>query len=216
MISRNKIGSGRRGFSRAVSAVLLSCAFLLTGLPGGVLSPSHMVAEAASRAPAPKPAPRASSKGRKVVPVPKPSSNKKRLAPSAKPRTAGKSGSSKVSYAPTPKSRPKSFQAKPGVKSFEAYDPGIRAVAAPKRPKPTGRGVDGAATLKDAMPLNDLALIGVFGGDKGRRALVRHPNGDVQRVKKGGNVDGWTVVSIDSASLRLKRGSKARVLDVVQ
>jgi hypothetical protein len=48
-----------------------------------------------------------------------------------------------------------------------------------------------------------VALIGVFGQESGRHALIRMPNGDVQRVRAGDSVQGVQVAAVGADSVRL-------------
>ena len=85
-----------------------------------------------------------------------------------------------------------------------------------QRSGPTGPGVANAATLNNAIALDQMNLIGVFGSNGSRRALVRMPNGEVRRVAKGAVVEGWVVSRIDKDAMRITRGGEAQVLKVVQ
>ncbi len=69
-------------------------------------------------------------------------------------------------------------------------------------PGPVGRG----AMVEDGLPLDRMTLLGVFGTQQDRRALVRLPTGDVIRVRRGTDVDGWRVLAIARDSIQLASG----------
>ncbi|MEM9009630.1 MAG: hypothetical protein AAGE18_00265 [Pseudomonadota bacterium] len=82
-------------------------------------------------------------------------------------------------------------------------------------PRPaTPTAVAQAATIPDAINLDAISLIGVYGSTSSRRALIRLPNGRFVRVARGGNLDGWEVLAIDEDSLRLRRGRETRTLNI--
>ena len=117
-----------------------------------------------------------------------------------------------VARAPTPGARPKSIKPRPqAVASGQA-----RTVSRPQRSGPAGPGVANAATLAGAIELTQMNLLGVFGQQGSRRALLRLPNGDVMRVSRGTVVEGWVVSRIDKTSMRITRGGEAQTLNVVQ
>ncbi|MEL6523696.1 MAG: hypothetical protein AAFQ66_22160, partial [Pseudomonadota bacterium] len=80
----------------------------------------------------------------------------------------------------------------------------------PKLPTPTS--VAQRATVKDALRLNRVNLIGVFGTASQRRALVRLPSGKLVRVKIGDRVDGGRVAAIGDQELRYVKGGRNVVL----
>lgn len=92
-----------------------------------------------------------------------------------------------------------------------------RPVMRPDRRDAEAVGASGpaarAATLVDAMPLDETVLIGVIGRGDRRFALLRTPEGELKRVERGQSVEGWTVVEIadDSVRLRDARGATRRL-----
>lgn len=89
------------------------------------------------------------------------------------------------------------------------------AVPAPKLPKgPTATSVARAATVKNAINLRKVNLMGVYGSNSDRRALVRLPSGRLAKVKVGDRVDGGRVQSISSSSLIYIKGSRSITLKV--
>ncbi|MEM9048543.1 MAG: type IV pilus biogenesis protein PilP [Pseudomonadota bacterium] len=79
---------------------------------------------------------------------------------------------------------------------------------------PTSASVQRAATQTAALELNTLRVIGIFGSQSSRRALLRKADGNFQRVSVGDTVDGWRVTAISDASVRLARGSDVRTKKV--
>ncbi|WP_340107907.1 hypothetical protein [Pikeienuella sp. HZG-20] len=142
--------------------------------------------------------------------------------PAPRPAALDMSPSESVAtLAPAPKARPKSIR--PHAPATAAPAPalsigtkGVREVKTPRRGAPRAPGVAGAATLKDVIPLDDMNLLGVFGEEGARRALVRLPSGKMLRVSSGTVVDGWLVGRIDATSMRITRSGEARVLDLAQ
>lgn len=77
---------------------------------------------------------------------------------------------------------------------------------------PSSASVARSATLENAINLNRINLIGVYGTPDNRRALVRLPNGKYQKVKVGDRLDGGKVSAIGDDDLRYKKGSRDVVL----
>ncbi|MEL6992859.1 MAG: hypothetical protein AAGL92_14940, partial [Pseudomonadota bacterium] len=72
---------------------------------------------------------------------------------------------------------------------------------------PTTASVARAATERNQIALRRVNLIGVYGSDASRRALVRLPNGRYRKVQVGDKLDGGQVAAIGSDELRyIKRG----------
>ncbi len=72
---------------------------------------------------------------------------------------------------------------------------------------PTSVTVSKQATVKNALNLGEVSLIGVFGSSANRRALIRMPTGRFIKVKVGDRLDGGTVAAIgDSEVSYVKRG----------
>ncbi len=97
------------------------------------------------------------------------------------------------------------------------------AVAAPSQPRtqsasPAGaRRSFAAAGANRAVDTNrisrgSLSLLGVFGTSSARHALIRLPNGAVQRVRAGDTVAGAEVASVAQDSVRLTSGGRESVL----
>lgn len=73
---------------------------------------------------------------------------------------------------------------------------------------PSSASVAKSATVKNAINLRSVNLIGVYGKPSSRRALVRLSNGRYQKVKVGDRIDGGRVSAIGDAELRYKKGSR--------
>lgn len=74
--------------------------------------------------------------------------------------------------------------------------------------------VASAATRKNGLPLDEMALIGVFGKETARRALIRHASGRIETVRPGERLGGRTVVSIGLDGIVLKSGSRVQRLEM--
>ncbi|PRY25242.1 hypothetical protein CLV78_102419 [Aliiruegeria haliotis] len=70
------------------------------------------------------------------------------------------------------------------------------------------------ATTKKGIELDELALIGVFGTDTKRRALVRHASGRVQKIAMGGRLSGGKVVAIGKDEVFIRFGSRTQKLEM--
>lgn len=73
---------------------------------------------------------------------------------------------------------------------------------------PTSRGVAASATVRNAINLNKVNLIGVYGTPANRRALVRLPNGKYKKVKVGDRLDGGRVAAIGDSELRYTKSGR--------
>lgn len=97
-----------------------------------------------------------------------------------------------------------------------------RLVAARQKPKPTTpsarlriptrAAVARVATIKDGISLGELSVIGIVGKSKSRKALLRAPNGNITKVKRGDRISGWSVASISEDSVRISRSGATRTL----
>ncbi|MBU2866965.1 hypothetical protein [Pacificibacter marinus] len=89
------------------------------------------------------------------------------------------------------------------------------AVPAPKIPSgPTATTVARAATVKNAINLRKVNLMGVYGSSSDRRALVRLPSGRLAKVKIGDRVDGGRVQSISDSALVYVKGNRSITLKI--
>ncbi|KAG1713598.1 hypothetical protein GQR58_002065 [Nymphon striatum] len=79
---------------------------------------------------------------------------------------------------------------------------------------PTGSAVAQNATLDNAINLRDMNLIGIYGGNSDRRALVRLSNGRYVRVTVGDRLDGGRVTAISAGALSYTKRGRALTLEV--
>ncbi|MEP2920083.1 MAG: hypothetical protein ABJP06_05105 [Sulfitobacter sp.] len=77
---------------------------------------------------------------------------------------------------------------------------------------PSQASVTRSATVKNAINLRKVNLIGVYGKPASRRALVRLSNGRYQKVKVGDRIDGGRVAAIDASELRYVKSGRNVVL----
>lgn len=127
-----------------------------------------------------------------------------------------------VSRSSAPKARPKNFskivaRARP---NGGASDGSVAVAAASPRqtttPKiPTRASVAKQATIKNAINLRKVSLIGIYGSASSRRALVRMPSGRYVKVGVGSRLDGGKVVSISTTKLIYQKGRRTVTLDVL-
>ncbi|WP_099826413.1 hypothetical protein [Oceaniglobus indicus] len=84
----------------------------------------------------------------------------------------------------------------------------VASAAAVTTPRiPSKASVTQRATIKKAINLGKVNLIGVYGSTSNRRALVRLPSGKFVKVKVGDSVDGGRVAAIGQSNLSYtKRG----------
>lgn len=129
--------------------------------------------------------------------------------------------------APRPRDLSRSVEAAvaAAVRSPEAEPaPAVSEGAAPKKPQdeadnepevasampqlPTRASVAKQATFVNAINLSRINLIGVYGTQSSRYALVRLANGRYKRVETGDSIDGGRVAAITSTEVRYQKGSK--------
>ncbi|WP_339113167.1 hypothetical protein [Thioclava sp. GXIMD2076] len=80
---------------------------------------------------------------------------------------------------------------------------------------PTSASVAKAATSDNAIKLNQVNLIGVYGGTTSRRALLRMPNGRFVKVQIGDKFDGGRITAINDNSLTYQKGSRAYRINLI-
>ena len=73
---------------------------------------------------------------------------------------------------------------------------------------PSRASVTRAATEENAIRLNAVNLIGVYGSPSDRRALVRLKSGRYVKVEVGDRVDGGRVAAIGADELRYVKGGR--------
>ena len=84
------------------------------------------------------------------------------------------------------------------------------ASAAPKIP--TKASVAKQATFANAINLSKINLIGTYGTDSRRTALIRQANGRYKKVKVGDKIDGGTIKAITETEVRYQKGGKLLTL----
>lgn len=77
---------------------------------------------------------------------------------------------------------------------------------------PSSASVAREATVKNAVNLSKLTLIGIFGTEANRHALVRQPNGRLVKVEVGDRLDGGKVVAITATEVRVQKGGQVQTL----
>jgi hypothetical protein len=80
------------------------------------------------------------------------------------------------------------------------------AAAAPRIP--TKASVAKQATFVNAINLSKINLIGTYGTDSKRYALIRQANGRYKKVRVGDRIDGGTVKAITETEVRYQKGGK--------
>ena len=68
------------------------------------------------------------------------------------------------------------------------------------------------ATVRNALNLSKMNLIGVYGKASSRSALIRMGNGRYRKVQVGDNLDGGRVAAIDATELRYVKSGRSIVL----
>jgi hypothetical protein len=77
---------------------------------------------------------------------------------------------------------------------------------------PSSASVAKQATVKNALNLRKVNLIGVYGKPSSRRALVRLGNGRYKKVVVGDRIDGGRVSAIGESELRYKKSGRDLIL----
>lgn len=116
-----------------------------------------------------------------------------------------------------PGARPKGFNQTVAKALEQAPKPKPTATAAvaPRviTPKiPSSASASREATVKNALNLRKVNLIGVYGKPSSRRALVRLSSGRYQKVEVGDSIDGGRISAIGDSELRYQKNGRAVVL----
>ena len=119
-----------------------------------------------------------------------------------------------------PDTRPRNFarivaRAAKSAPAAEVQEETRVASVAPRSvsPKiPTKSSVARSATVKNAINLRRVNLIGVYGKPSSRRALIRLSNGRYRKVEVGDRLDGGRVSAIGDSELRYTKGGRNVVL----
>jgi hypothetical protein len=136
------------------------------------------------------------------------------MRPSARPRDLSRAVEAAVAAAvrepePQPEAEPQDVaaaapEAKP--EEVDELDEPETASAAPSIP--TKASVAKQATYKNAINLSKINLIGTYGTDSRRYALIRQSNGNYKKVKVGDRIDGGTVKAITDTEVRYQKGGR--------
>ena len=117
----------------------------------------------------------------------------------------------------TPRHRPGNFSDIVGAARRTAPAAVAPSTAVPSGPiLPSRASVTRRATDENAIRLNRVNLIGVYGTPSNRRALVRLPSGRYVKVEIGDRVDGGRVAAIGDDSLRYVKGGRNITLKLPQ
>ncbi len=114
---------------------------------------------------------------------------------------------------PAPAPKPAAAPKPEPVQEEEVDEP---EPVAPTPNIPTTVTVARQATIKNAINLRDVSLIGVYGSSKNRRALVRLPTGRMIKVKVGDRLDGGKVAAIGDSDLSYVKRGKTVVLKILK
>lgn len=88
----------------------------------------------------------------------------------------------------------------------ELDEPDVAHAPAPSIP--TKASVAKQATFVKAINLSKINLIGTYGTDSRRYALIRQANGKYKKVKVGDKIDGGTVKAITETEVRYQKGGR--------
>ncbi len=152
-----------------------------------------------------------------------------KIRPNMRPKTAQEEAEIEAPDAPAtrqavarslaPVSRPRNINAIVRRAEREATRAPVQtasaAAVAPRtvRPDvPSSASVARSATVRNAINLNKINLIGVYGTSSNRRALVRLANGRYKKVKIGDRIDGGRVSAISESELRYNKSGRSVVL----
>ncbi|THH35660.1 hypothetical protein E4Z66_11225 [Aliishimia ponticola] len=116
-----------------------------------------------------------------------------------------------------PENRPRNFDraVARARAAQEPEEPQQVAAVAPRtvQPRaPSKTSVTREATVKNAINLRRINLMGVYGTPSNRRALVRLSNGRYKKVKVGDRIDGGRVSAIGDSELSYRKGARNIVL----
>jgi len=126
-----------------------------------------------------------------------------------------------IAASPTPGYRPGDFSTivARARENADASDGSVvvaaSAAAASVPSIPTRASVATQATIDNAIRLNSINLIGIYGSASSRRALVRLANGRYVKVSVGDRLNGGKVLSITETRLIYKKNGRNQSLDVL-
>ncbi|MGA0827722.1 MAG: hypothetical protein ACO3PW_10250, partial [Gemmobacter sp.] len=152
-------------------------------------------------APAPAPAPEAAAAAPQPPLAFAPPARPVGLAPPPAPAAAAEAGTRTAVAAPPPRPaglKPPARRADPGAPAVVSSGDKVRT------PSGTERIVAREATT-GGLDMGRVNLIGVFGTQQNRTALIREVDGRIRRVKVGDRIEGGRVAAIGSDELRYVR-----------
>jgi hypothetical protein len=114
--------------------------------------------------------------------------------------------------APEPEPEPEQVAAATPAATPEAEpEPEVDLAASPA---PTSNSVADQATFVNAINLSRINLIGVYGPQSNRYALIRQSNGRYKKVVVGDRIDGGTVAAITANEVRYQKGGRLIALQM--
>ena len=79
---------------------------------------------------------------------------------------------------------------------------------------PTNASVAKQATVKNALNLSRVSLLGIFGTSSGRYAMIRQAGGGVKKIKVGDTLDGGRVAAISATEVQYQKGGRMVTLSL--
>jgi hypothetical protein len=136
--------------------------------------------------------------------------------PEARPRDLSRAVEAAVAAAvraPEPEVLPEDVAAAaPDLKPEEVDEIDEPAAEGAAPSIPTKASVAKQATFANAINLSKMNLIGTYGTDSRRSALIRQSNGRYKKVEVGDKIDGGTVMAITETEVRYQKGGKLLTL----
>ena len=132
------------------------------------------------------------------------------MRPAARPRDLSRAVEAAVAAAvrePAPEAIA-SAEPAPGLKPDELDEVNEPDTNTPAPKIPTKANVAKQATFVNAINLSKINLIGVYGTQSKRYALIRQSNGRYKKVSVGDRIDGGTVQAITDSELRYQKGGR--------
>ena len=137
--------------------------------------------------------------------------------PAPRPRDLNRAVEAAVAAAVQPAARAAPAASAPAERTEEeAEELDAEEVASAAPNIPTRADVARQATFVNAINLSRLNLIGVYGTNADRHALVRQANGRYVKVKVGDRLDGGTVRAITASEVRYQKGGRLIALAMPQ
>lgn len=124
--------------------------------------------------------------------------------------TAGPAAAASTASAAATTTAPATTEAAPSTSNRSGPAVPRNQTARPTGPTPAS--VAKQATIKNAINLRQVNLIGVYGTPSNRRALVRLSSGRYKKVQVGDRIDGGQIVAIGDSELRYRKSGRNVVL----